>query len=213
MPRSKYYYKPRKDKLKDELILDKIKGITTTFPSYGYRRITAHLRREGIIINHKRVYRIMRQNGICCSIRRAYKHTTNSKHDLAKYPNLVKNLIPSRLDEVWHADITYIRLEALFAYLAAIIDGFSRKVIGYALGRTLSSTLTTAALLDAISSRDTSDLIHHSDQGYRVLSASLAGPYLGYFLAISRTFLTISALVWLGILGLFLGISLRPWIP
>jgi len=101
MPRSKYYYKPRKDKLKDELILDKIKGIATAFLSYGYRRITAHLRREGIIINHKRVYRIMSQNGICCGIRRCYKHTTNSKHDLAKYPNLVKNLIPSRLDEVW----------------------------------------------------------------------------------------------------------------
>ena len=71
IPRSKYYHKPKKDKLADFVILDKIAGIALDFPSYGYRRITAHLRREGIIINHKKVYRIMRVNGICCSIRRA----------------------------------------------------------------------------------------------------------------------------------------------
>ena len=86
--RSKHYYKPKKDKHKDLGILDKIAGIALNFPSYGYRRITAHLRREGTVINHKKVYRIMRDNSICCSIRRSYKHTTNSNHDLAKYPIL-----------------------------------------------------------------------------------------------------------------------------
>jgi putative transposase len=121
LPRSKYYHKPKKDNLADFVILNKITGIALDFPSYGYRRITAHLRREGIIINHKRVYRVMATNGICCSIRRAYKHTTNSNHGLAKYQNLVKNLTPVRTDQVWHADITYIRFEASFAYLAAII--------------------------------------------------------------------------------------------
>jgi len=171
VPRSKYYYKPKKDKQKDDFILDKIKGIATAFPSYSYRRITAALRREDMVVNHKRVYRIMRQNGICCSIRRAYKHTTNSSHDLAKYPNLVKNLIPSRPDQVWHADITYIRFEIPFAYLAAIIDGFSRKVIGYAIGKTLSPSLTIAALKDAINVRDTTNLIHHSDQGFQYCSS------------------------------------------
>ena len=93
IPRSKHYYKPKKDKHKDLGILGKIADIALDFPSYGYRRITAFLRREGIVVNHKKVYRIMRANGICCSIRRAYKHTTNSNHDLAKYPNLVKNLV------------------------------------------------------------------------------------------------------------------------
>ena len=131
LPRSKYYYKPKKDNLGDTFILEKIEGIATAFPCYGYRRITAALKREGITINHKKVCRIMRANGISCSIRRAYKHTTNSNHNLAKYPNLVKNLVPARLNQIWHADITYIRFASSFAYLAAIIDGLSRKAVGY----------------------------------------------------------------------------------
>ncbi|MBA7509698.1 IS3 family transposase ISMco1 [subsurface metagenome] len=171
LSRPKYYYKPKKDKLGDIFILEKIKDIAISFPSYGYRRITAALRREDVLINHKKVYRIMCKNGICCSIRRNFKATTNSNHDLAKYPNLVRNLITSRLDEVWHADITYIRFEASFAYLAAIIDGYSRKVVGYALGKTLSSALTIAALKDAIKARNTEDFIHHSDQGFQYCSS------------------------------------------
>ena len=168
--RSGYYYKSKKNIDKDKELLDKIRTIATEFPCYGYRRITAELRRRGITVNRKRVHRIMAQNGILCTIRRKYRVTTNPRHSLVKYPNLIKNLIPVRPDELWHSDITYIRLEAGFAYLAAIIDGFSRKVVGYALGRTLSPKLTIAALVDAISSRDTKDLIHHSDQGYQYCS-------------------------------------------
>jgi len=137
--RSGYYYKPKGDKSKDAILLERIRAIATEFPCYGYRRVTAALKREGILINHKRIYRIMHQNGICCTIRRRYRVTTNSNHSLVKYPNLIKDLAPSRPDELWHSDITYIRLESSFAYLAAIIDGFNRKVVGYALGRTLSS--------------------------------------------------------------------------
>jgi len=166
--RSKHYYKKKKDK--DFAILEAIKDIALDFPSYGYRRITAALRRQGMTVNHKKVYKIMRINGICCSIRRSYRHTTNSNHRLAKYPNLVKNLTPSRLNQVWHADITYIRFGASFAYLAAIIDGLSRKAVGYAIGKTLSPSLTISALLDAIGSRDTAGLIHHSDQGFQYCS-------------------------------------------
>ena len=110
MPRSKYYHKPKKDKLGDTFILDKIATIALSFPCYGYRRITAHLRREGMSVNHKKVYRIMRFNGICCSIRRCFKATTNSNHSFTRYPNLAKNLVPARHNQVWHADITYIRL-------------------------------------------------------------------------------------------------------
>ena len=171
LPRSKYYYKPKKDNLGDAFILEKIMHIATAFPSYGYRRVTAALRREGLAVNHKRVYRIMRANGICCSIRRAYKHTTNSNHSLAKYPNLIKNLVPLRLNQIWHADITYIRFAASFAYLAAIIDGLSRKAVGYAIGKTLCAGLTVAALLDAIGQRNTDSLIHHSDQGFQYCSS------------------------------------------
>jgi len=170
LPRSKYYYKPKKDNLGDIFILEKIEGIATAFPSYGYRRVTAALKRGGMSVNHKKVYRIMAQNGICCSIRRAYKHTTNSNHNLAKYPNLIKNLVPVRLNHVWHADITYIRFAVSFAYLAAIIDGLSGKAVGYAIGKTLCAGLTIAALLDAIGQRNTDSLIHHSDQGFQYCS-------------------------------------------
>ena len=168
--RSGHYYKSKGNKKRDAILLEKIRAIATEFPCYGYRRVTAQLRRKDIMVNRKRVYRIMRQNGILCTIRRKYRVTTNSKHGLVKYPNLIKDLIPVRTDELWHSYITYIRLEAGFAYLAAIIDGFSRKVIGYALGRTLSPVLTIAALTDAISSRDTGSLTHHSDQGFQYCS-------------------------------------------
>jgi putative transposase len=171
IPRSKHYYKSKKDKDKDLKVLKAIKDIATSFPSYGYRRITAALKREDIVINHKKVYRIMAQNGILCSIRRSYKHTTNSNHAMAKYPNLVKNLTPVRLNQVWHADITYIRFGASFAYLACIIDGLSRKAVGYAIGKTLSPALTISALVDAVNKRGADNLIHHSDQGFQYCSS------------------------------------------
>ena len=170
LSRSKHYYKSKKDTKKDIAILEAIKSIALDFPSYGYRRITAALRRKGMIVNHKKVYKIMQANGICCSIRRSYRHTTNSNHGFAKYPNLVKNLLPVRLNQVWHADITYIRFSSSFAYLAAIIDGLSRKAVGYAIGKTLSPSLTISALKDAIGSRNTAGLIHHSDQGFQYCS-------------------------------------------
>ena len=108
----------------------------------------------------------MKSENILCQIRRSFKKTTNSNHNFVKYPNLIKEIIPLRVNEIWHADITYIRLRASFAYLAALIDGYSRKVVGYALGRTLSAELTVQALLDALSNRNiTSEITHHSDQG------------------------------------------------
>jgi len=171
LPRSNHYYKPKKDTLGDTFVLERIEAVATVFPCYGYRRITAALKREGMSVNHKRVYRIMKSNNICCSIRRSYKHTTNSNHNLTKYPNLIKNLVPAGLNHIWHADITYIRFAASFAYLAAIIDGLSRKAVGYAIGKTLCASLTIAALLDAIDKRNTSGgLIHHSDQGFQYCS-------------------------------------------
>ena len=168
--RSAYYYKP-KDKPKFNLYLaDRINDIATEFPSYGYRRITAQLKRDGFHVNHKRILRIMKQENLLVSPRRAYKATTNSNHDMTKYPNLIKNLVLTRTDMVWNADITYIRILTGFVYLAALIDGFSRKIVGYGLGRSLSPVLTKTALLDAISKRDTGNLIHHSDQGLQYCS-------------------------------------------
>ena len=132
-PRSSFYYKPAGNRVSDTDLADRINEIALEFPSYGYRRVTAALRREDIVVNHKKVYRIMKSENILCKIRRSFKKTTNSSHGLLRYPNLIKGIMPLRVNEIWHADITYIRLRASFAYLAVLIDGYSRKVVGYAL--------------------------------------------------------------------------------
>ena len=170
-PRSSFYYKPAGNNGYDANLADKINEIALEFPSYGYRRVTAALAREDMIVNHKKVYRIMKSENILCKIRRSFRKTTNSNHNFVKYPNLIKGIIPLGINEIWHADITYIRLRASFAYLAALIDGCSRKVVGYALGRTLSAELTMQALLDALSNSNISGkLTHHSDQGIQYCS-------------------------------------------
>ena len=167
--RSTYYYKP-KGRPSDMDLAEAIEEIALDFPSYGYRRITAQLHRQELKVNHKRVLRLMRDKNLLCRAAKAFKATTDSSHSLRKYPNLIDDLVPYRIDQLWHADITYIRIATSFVYLAALIDGFSRKIIGYALGRTLSADLSIAALLDGISKRDTGNLIHHSDRGIQYCS-------------------------------------------
>jgi putative transposase len=184
--RSTYYYKPKKNPPDMELA-EKIEKIALDFPSYGYRRITAELHRQGLKVNHKRVLRLMRDKNLLCRARRAFKATTDSSHGLKKYPNLIDDLIPYRTDQLWHADITYIRIVNSFVYLAAVIDGFSRKIIGYGLGRTLSPDLAIAALKDAISKRNTYDLIHHSDQGIQYCSSEYIEILIKHNIAISMS--------------------------
>lgn len=169
LPRSTYYYPPRnrEEKLKQDADLrDRIEQIVLDFPGYGYRRVTRQLHREGIRVNHKRVLRIMRQEGLLCRKKRRFVVTTDSIHPFRIYPNLVKDIRLTGINQVWIADITYIRLLYEFVYLAAILDAFSRKVVGWALGRTLSSELTLAALKSALSCRKPpAGCIHHSDRG------------------------------------------------
>lgn len=169
LPRSTYYYPPRnrEEKLKQDADLrDRIEQIVLDFPGYGYRRVTRQLHREGIRVNHKRVLRIMRQEGLLCRKKRRFVVTTDSRHPFRIYPNLVKDILLTGINQVWIADITYIRLLYEFVYLAAILDAFSRKVVGWALGRTLSSELTLAALKSALSCRKPpAGCIHHSDRG------------------------------------------------
>jgi len=185
--RSTYYYKPMGDKLSDIDLAEKIEEIALDFPSYGYRRITAALHRQKLKVNHKRVLRLMRQENLLCKARRAFRATTDSSHRLKKYPNLIDGLVPTRCNQVWHADITYIRIATSFVYLAALIDGFSRKVVGYALGRSLSADLATAALTDAIPGRNTGSLIHHSDQGIQYCSKDYVGILKDNGIAISMS--------------------------
>jgi len=169
LPRSTYYYRPRnrQDKLKQDADLrDRIEQIVLEFPGYGYRRVTRQLQREGLRVNHKRVLRLMRQAGLLCRKKKRFVFTTDSKHSFRVYPNLVKDLLPTRTNQVWIADITYIRLLYEFVYLAAILDAFSRKVVGWALGHTLGSELTLAALKSALKTRKPPEgCIHHSDRG------------------------------------------------
>lgn len=134
------------------------------YPTYGYRRLTALLRRAGWRVNHKRVQRLMQQMGVQRPLKKRKTRTTNSDHPFPRYPNLVKGEPAARPDDIWVADITYVRLERGFVYLAVIMDVFTRCVRGWHLSRSLDHHLTLKALKRALAGGHC-PLIHHSDQG------------------------------------------------
>ena len=138
---------------------------------YGYRRITAELRRRGMLVNHKRVSRIMREDNLLGVQPRAFVVTTDSNHELEVYLNLASRMKLTGINQLWVADITYIRLLAEFVYLAVILDAFSRKVVGWELDRTLAARLPIVALDYAIAERKPPPgLVHHSDRGVQYAS-------------------------------------------
>jgi transposase InsO family protein len=140
---------------------------------YGYRRITAVLRRSGLVVNAKRVQRLMREDNLIALRRKPFAPpTSDSRHGFLVVPNLLRGLVPSGLDQIWVADITYIRLREAFAYLAVILDGFSRKVVGWALAPDLDASLAVEALDRALADRKPkpASLIHHSDRGVQYAS-------------------------------------------
>ena len=138
---------------------------------YGYRRVTAELRRRGMLVNHKRVARLMREDNLLAVQPRAFIVTTNSQHEFEVYLNLARRMKLTGINQLWVADITYIRLRSEFVYLAVILDGFSRKVVGWALERTLATRLTRTALEQAIAARNpAAGLVHHSDRGLQYAS-------------------------------------------
>ncbi len=138
---------------------------------YGYRRISAELRRRGMLANHKRVARIMREDNLLAVQPRQFVLTTKSEHKLEVYLNLARRMKLTGIDQLWVADITYIRLKTEFVYLAVILDGFSRKVVGWSLDRTLASRLASAALEQAMATRQPPPgVVHHSDRGVQYAS-------------------------------------------
>lgn len=150
---------------------DQMQKIALEAPAYGYRRLTCELQRRGFDINHKRVLRMMREDNLLCVRRRAFVVTTNSRHDLRVYPNLAGEMTLSAINQLWVADITYIRLRTEFVYLAVVLDAFSRRVIGWAVGRTLEAGLAVVALRMALIERQPSPgLVHHSDRGVQYAS-------------------------------------------
>jgi putative transposase len=139
---------------------------------YGYRRVTAELHRRGMVVNHKRVLRMMREDNLLAIRYRKYVLTTDSQHDCQVYLNLAARMTLTGVNQLWVADLTYIRLRTEFVYLAVVIDRFSRKAVGWALARTLAARLTLAALEQAIARRQPSPgLVHHSDQGIQYACA------------------------------------------
>jgi transposase InsO family protein len=159
--RSSYYY--RAGQPDDQEVKMAIQTVAGEWPTYGYRRVTAQLRREGWTVNRKRVGRLMRGMGLQIKARRKTQKTTDSAHNFPRYPNLVQDLAIVRPDQVWVSDITYIRLRCEFVYLAVIMDVFTRCIRGWHLGRSLDQVLTLRALDRALA--EGTPEIHHSDQG------------------------------------------------
>jgi transposase InsO family protein len=194
LARSSFYYRPRTkspERMKAEADLrDKIEAICLESPRYGYRRVTQQLRREERQVNHKKVLRLMRESDLLCRVRRRWVKTTNSRHRFPRYPNLIKEMVISRLNQVWLADITYIRIRTGFVYLAAILDAFSRKVIGYTVSSALDTALTLQALRVAIAERKPGPgVIHHSDQGVQYASSDYVAELKshGFLVSMART--------------------------
>ena len=162
--RSTYYGAPAADR--DAEIVARIEAICAEFEAYGYRRVTAELRHQGQLVNSKRVRRLMRKHGLSPKQRRRYVATTDSDHDEPIFPNLAADMAPDGPNQLWVADITYVAIAAGFVYLAAILDAWSRRVVGYAISRSIDARLTIAALDAAVRSRaPPAGCVHHSDRG------------------------------------------------
>lgn len=189
----------------DADLRDAIQRIVLDNKLYGYRRVSAELRRQGIAVNHKRVLRLMRKDNLLCLRKAGFiPKTTDSRHGFRILSNLVRDLVPSGIDQIWVADITYIRLDETFVYLAVVLDAFSRRVVGWALEDHLRAELPLKALDMAIQTRrpPPKSLIHHSDRGVQyacndyaavlnthAIAASMSGPGNPYDNAKAESFM------------------------
>lgn len=164
LPRSSFYATPAP--VQEDPVTDIIRSITETSRNYGYRRVTAELRHRGFVVNSKKVRRIMRENGLNPKRKRRYVPTTDSDHDSPIYPNVARNLEVHGPNQLWVADITFLAISTGFVYLAVVLDAWSRKVVGYGLGRNIDTRLTAAALNAAIRARrPLPGCVFHTDRG------------------------------------------------
>lgn len=173
----------------DELELRaQIQSIALEMRAYGHRPITAELHRRGVKVNRKRVLRLLREDNLLCLRQRAFVRTTDSRHNLPIYPNHARGLTLSNINQLWVADITYIRLLREFIYLAVLLDAFSRRCIGWAISRHIDTQLTLAALQMALHTRTVQPgLIHHSDQGVQYAAADYVALLREYKIEISMS--------------------------
>jgi transposase InsO family protein len=174
----------------DTDLRDSIQRLSLKHRHYGYRRIAAQLRREGQIVNAKRVLRLMREDNLLCLRAKPFvPRTTDSHHGFAVVPNLTRGLKPTDVDQIWVADITYVRLDEAFVYLAVVLDAFSRKVIGWAIDDHLEARLAVEALEMALLARNppADSLIHHSDRGVQYASGDYTDRLRARDIAISMS--------------------------
>jgi len=176
--RSTFYGEPTAPR-DDTAIVEAIAAICEEFEAYGWRRVRAELRHRGVIVNHKKIRRLMREHDLQPRRRRRYVATTDSDHDQPIYPNRTKDLRIDGPNQLWVADITYVAIIDGFAYVAVILDAWSRRAIGYAISRSIDVRLTLAALNAAIESRKPQPgCIHHSDRGSQYAAQAYRGALL-----------------------------------
>lgn len=162
-----FYEQQHRDEVDaDQALGGGIKAVVEEFVGYGYRRVTRELARRSRPANHKRVLRVMREHRLLCRQRRRYRATTDSNHSETRSPTSLREVIPVRPDQVWQADLTYVRVRHGFVYLACVLDGFTCEVVGWSMSRFLDADLTLAAIDNALAARCPAlGLLHHSDQG------------------------------------------------
>jgi putative transposase len=170
LARSTFYDAPPIAASQDDVV-KWISTICDEFECYGYRRVSAALRHQGVVVNSKKIRRLMREHDLQPKRRRRYVVTTDSNHDSPIFKNLTKDLVVERANQLWIADLTYVAIPGGFVYLAAILDAWSRKVVGYAISRSMDARIAIAALKAAIRLRQQpKDCIHHSDRGSQYAS-------------------------------------------
>lgn len=163
--RSTYYDRPARS-TDDTAIVEAIFAVCDDFECYGYRRVGAALRQQGLVVNAKKIRRLMREHDLQPKARRRFAVTTDSDHDGPIFPNLAQDVAPTGPNQLWVSDITYIALPGRFGYAAIILDAWSRRIVGYAIGRSIDARLTVAALKAAVARREPPrGCIHHSDRG------------------------------------------------
>jgi putative transposase len=192
LPRATYYrhLAGRSSEAGECELRDLIQRICLKHRFYGYRRVTAALRRQGMVVNAKKVQRLMREDNLIAMRRKPFAPaTSDSRHGFLIVPNLVRGLVPSAPDQIWVADITYVHLARAFAYLAVILDAFSRKAVGWAFENTLDASLAIAALDTALATRkpQPGSLIHHSDRGVQYASIAYRQKLAEYDITISMS--------------------------
>ena len=187
--RASFYRVPIAGRREEDVDLrDDMQRIALEFPSYGWPRMTKELQRRGWAVNHKRVYRLMCEDNLLCLRKRKFVVTTDSNHPFPIYSNLAAGMKLTNVNQLWVADITYIRLLLEFVYLAVILDAFSRRGVGWALGRSLETELTLRALCMALERRrPAAGLVHHSDRGVQYAAKDYTDMLKKYGIEISMS--------------------------